>query len=255
MEPRVYYYEDDLLKIKASTSRYRFALKFLKDKSVVDIGCGARMGPYILAEYAVKVVGIDHSREAIFYDAKNWPRGNISYMVADALSLPVKSHTFDAVVSLEVIEHIDAYETYLGEVSRILKEAGIFVISTPNRYVASPEGTLSNPGHIREFDLGEFKSILGRYFPSINIYGQFPSQKIQQIEFYRRENYQRAAKTPAFFKRIIPAAWKEALLKTYLHFSVKFTRDLDDRNISDDDFVIIPENLEKAKYFLAVCRK
>jgi len=249
MSSRVYYYEDEIL-TAGSKARYKFALRLVKDKLVLDIGCGARMGPFILLGSARKVAGIDISKEAVGYALKKWPRVNLVYLVADAKYLPFKDEAFDCIVSFELIEHLDNYEAYLGETKRVLKEAGYLIISTPNRPVASAQGILSNPDHLREFDLEEFRSILGGYFSDITIYGQSPSEKVKAIQECREKKYQRAARAPEVFKKIIPPFIKEFLLKKYLSLKAGNAG-----GITEDDFTITAENLSRAKYFLALCRK
>jgi ubiquinone/menaquinone biosynthesis C-methylase UbiE len=248
MPPRVYYYEDEIL-TAGSKARYKFALRFVKDKLVLDIGCAARMGPFILSGPARKVAGMDISEEAVGYAFKKWPRVNLTYLVADAKYLPFKDEAFDCIVSFELIEHLDNYEAYLGETKRVLRKAGYLIISTPNRSVTAPQGILSNPDHLREFNLEEFRSILGGYFSDITIYGQSPSEKVKAIQEYRQEKYRRAARAPAVFKKIIPPFIKEFLLKKYLSLKAGNAG-----GITEDDFTISAENLGRAKHFLALCR-
>ena len=151
-DKRVYYYEEDNLKIKISTARYHFSLPFLKNKIVIDIGCGARRGPKIACAVASKVIGLDISTEAIVYCRRIWFAENLSYIAADARSLPLKNNSFDVALSFEVIEHIDNFNSYLDGIHRILKKGGVLIISTPNRIIVSPNGIFSNPDHLREFD-------------------------------------------------------------------------------------------------------
>jgi ubiquinone/menaquinone biosynthesis C-methylase UbiE len=253
MPQRVYYYEDDTLKIKASTARYKFALAFVKDSLVLDIGCAARMGPFILSGAALKAIGADISEEALLYASKKWPGENLDYLATDAKYLPFKEQVFDCVVSFELIEHLDDYEAYLAEVKRVLKSTGSFIISTPNKPVVSSGGAFSNPEHLREFNFEEFSAILRRYFSDINIYGQRPSEKAKAIEKYRKEKYLRVSGAPVFLKKIIPARIKELLLKKYL--SCGLPGGLSDGQITEEDFPITSQNLNQARHFLAVCRK
>jgi len=53
-------------------------------------------------------------------------------------NLPFRDESLDAVVSVNVMEHIKKPESILGEVHRVLKKGGVFLVKTPNRrhYVA-----------------------------------------------------------------------------------------------------------------------
>jgi SAM-dependent methyltransferase len=50
-------------------------------------------------------------------------------VVGDHVELP--SESFDAVVSVEVMEHVEHLDRYLGEISRLLKPGGVFIWTTP----------------------------------------------------------------------------------------------------------------------------
>lgn len=252
---RVYYYEQDNIKIRASIARYKFCAPLVKGKTVLDTGCGARQGPFIISESALKVFGLDISYAAIEYCSKNWHKDNVKYIVSDAKAIPFKNGSFDAVLSFEVIEHIDNYESYLSEVSRVLRQGGRFIISTPQKSIASPGASLSNPDHVREFELEEFNNILRNNFSKVTMYGHFFSTRVRQIEEYRKDIIQSVGKTPKFIKKLIPANWKEFGLKKYIYFFIKFIKGLDERKISEEDSIFKESDLKQAMHLLAVCEK
>jgi hypothetical protein len=70
-----------------------------------------------------------------------------------------------------VIEHLEEQQKYLAEVARVLKDDGLFFVSTPNRAVYR-QGLKPNPFHVREFDLAEFRAILGARFPRVTVLAQ-----------------------------------------------------------------------------------
>ncbi|MBI5355637.1 MAG: methyltransferase domain-containing protein, partial [Candidatus Aenigmarchaeota archaeon] len=61
-----------------------------------------------------------------------------TFVFGDSKNLPFKNGCFDAVISSEVIEHVDKPEEYAKEVSRVLGENGQFVLTTPNRDIGRP---------------------------------------------------------------------------------------------------------------------
>jgi len=61
---------------------------------------------------------------------QEWGYGHLDY-VCDAISIPVESGSFDAVLCTEVLEHVPEPIQVLKEISRILRQGGQAFISTP----------------------------------------------------------------------------------------------------------------------------
>lgn len=62
-----------------------------------------------------------------------FPRRGMSGVQADACAaLPFRTGSFDALVSLEGIEHFEDQTGFLRECSRVLRPGGIMVLTTPN---------------------------------------------------------------------------------------------------------------------------
>lgn len=162
--------DDDLL--NEHLCRYRFAQLLVEDKVVLDVGSGVGYGSKILAEKAGSVLALDVAVEAIRYAGERYAGENIELVVGDCHQLPLASDSVDVVVSFELIEHLQAQQAHLLEVSRVLKPDGLTVISTPNRIFYSHESNQANPFHTREFDFQEFLDLLKSVFSSVQIYFQ-----------------------------------------------------------------------------------
>lgn len=255
MGQRVYYYEHDCVKTGLSISRYRFALPYCKDKTVLDIGCGARKGPLLIAGIAKRVVGLDILSEAVLFSADKWHALNLHYLTSDARRIALKDETFDVVLSFEVIEHVDNYDALLRDAFRVLKSGGVFILSTPNRTVASADGVLSNPDHVREFDCDELRPILARYFKNIDFLGQSLSERAKNINTQKEKNLAMASHVPQGIKKIIPAWRKESLLCFFHAVRMRLAGNFKRGKIADKDFPIEGKNINKATYFVAVCKK
>lgn len=95
-------------------------------RRVLDLGCGTGG---VLAQLGVfgRAYGIDPSPEAATYCHK---RG-LPVALASGLNLPFPDRTFEAVLALDVIEHVDDDVGILREARRVLRPGGIVVITVP----------------------------------------------------------------------------------------------------------------------------
>jgi len=111
----------------------------IKDKVVLDIGCGNGWCEWNYLKRGVrKMYAIDISKRNVRI-AKTMNSKLIVFKIGDAIDLPFKNDMFDTVVSWEVLEHIPANseKKMFDEVHRVLKPRGYFFLSTPNRNVFS----------------------------------------------------------------------------------------------------------------------
>ncbi len=154
--------------------RYAFAARQVgSDASVLDLGCSCGYGSAYLAEApGRKVVGIDRSRESVAYGPRHYRHAGLAFVSACATAIPLKTGSLDAVVSMELIEHVEDAKRVVTEVKRALKPGGIFIASTPNRLVSSLSGLPPNPYHVREYNPQEFVELLRHAFDEVLIYGQ-----------------------------------------------------------------------------------
>lgn len=120
-------------------ARYRFAIDLVFGRRVADIACGTGYGATMLAENGAKeVLGMDISEEALLAAREHCPHPRVSFAIADAQNLTsMQDGAFDVVVSFETIEHLNNVRAYIGEMARILRPGGKFVVSTPDRRLAS----------------------------------------------------------------------------------------------------------------------
>ena len=91
---------------------------------ILDFGCGSK--PYeSLFKNAKNYVGVDLAVSG--HDHKD---SKIDYFY-DGKKLPFLDKHFDAVVCFEVLEHVFNLEEMLGEIKRVLKPEGKFLVSIP----------------------------------------------------------------------------------------------------------------------------
>jgi len=105
---------------------------------ILDIGCGefALLERYLISRNCT-VVALDLNVQAL-HKAKSLIQvgapTNVNFIQAAATALPLKQHSIDKLVMLEVIEHLglNREEAALKECSRVSKHGGTLVLSTPN---------------------------------------------------------------------------------------------------------------------------
>lgn len=94
---------------------------------VLDIGCGDGDYSFRLKNLGFEVIALDLDEKRFKYKNK------IEFYKCDITKgLPLPDIFFDYVIFLEVIEHLRNPYFVVGEISRILKEKGKLIISTPN---------------------------------------------------------------------------------------------------------------------------
>lgn len=141
--------------------RYMRALKVLgklgKNETWLDCACGSGYGSHLLSGFAEKVIGFDINREAVAYATARYAHdGCIFY--ADRKSFA--DILFDAVISVETIEHMPREEavSFLKNIKKQMKQEAVMVITTP--IVAESNPNPINPFHRYEYSLEEFTRVL-----------------------------------------------------------------------------------------------
>lgn len=104
--------------------------------SLVDIGCGGGLIAEPMARLGFRVTAIDAGTEAIAVareHAEAAGLGEIDYRVATAEALAASGERFDAVLALEIVEHVVHREAFLRSTASLVKPGGIFIGATINR--------------------------------------------------------------------------------------------------------------------------
>ncbi len=96
---------------------------------VLDIGCGTGFNiEHVRARYGGQVVGLDLSTDALaFCRSRNLP----DLVGGDSTCLPFRSASFDVIMALDLIEHLDDDRAALREFARLLRPGGVLIIFAP----------------------------------------------------------------------------------------------------------------------------
>lgn len=131
---------------------------------VLDLGCGEGRHAIGTAYHFPEstVIGLDlsfqdlqsaQSKSRDFFEKKT-----CTFIQANGFHLPFSNEAFDHIICSEVLEHIQDYQAFLIEITRILKPGGTLSISVPTRWpekicwLLAEEYAQVEGGHVRIFN-------------------------------------------------------------------------------------------------------
>jgi 2-polyprenyl-6-hydroxyphenyl methylase/3-demethylubiquinone-9 3-methyltransferase len=106
---------------------------------VLDVGCGGGFTSEFLAECGAVVSGLDVSARSVAVAIEHAASAglDIDYRHGRAEALPFADASFDVVVCVDVLEHVDDIEIVLAEIHRVLRPGGVVLFDTINRTALS----------------------------------------------------------------------------------------------------------------------
>ena len=134
--------------VRLAYIRDRVAARFGRDPSrldslaglrILDIGCGGGILAEPLARLGATVVGIDPSASniAVAQHHAAQSRLTIDYRNATAEALAAAGEKFDAVLAMEVVEHVTDLGLFVDAAAAMVKSGGLFFVATLNRTIKS----------------------------------------------------------------------------------------------------------------------
>ncbi|WP_139002018.1 class I SAM-dependent methyltransferase [Hyunsoonleella aestuarii] len=97
-------------------------------------------------------------------------RSNINaIIIEDMTQSTIEDRSYDAVVSVEVIEHVVEDDLFVKNISRAIKKGGWAYFTTPNGDFIKNEGPNKNPDHVRHYTKEGLKTLLEQYFEKVEV--------------------------------------------------------------------------------------
>ena len=146
--------------LKLSFVRERLAAHGIGDGArILDVACGAGLVSFPLAEAGYTVRGVDLAEGAI--ETARAQGGQASFEVGDAYALRDGDASQDAVLLLDVLEHVERPADVLAEAARVVRPGGLVLFNTfnttPLARLLAVHGfalvTRGGPEHIHVYDL------------------------------------------------------------------------------------------------------
>lgn len=131
-------------------ARYSWAFKFCEDKHVLDVGCGAGYGSFLLSWVAREVDAVDSDPVAIEVAREHYDRPRYTVVDGTTGSLPAAQ----VATCFEVLEHVEDPEHLCHQ---LVSAAPEVLLSYPNPLAAGPH---LNPHHRVDWPLYLLKRAL-----------------------------------------------------------------------------------------------
>jgi len=145
-------------------TKFRIVHEFLNGNLgvVADIGCGPGVFTRYLCAHADQVWAADIDRQSLErVRSRHRDERNLSFLVTEAGRLPFGDSRLDAVLYLEILEHIKDDAGAVREVWRVLRPGGRLVLSVPVPPGEIDDERTSPWGHKREgYQLADIRTLL-----------------------------------------------------------------------------------------------
>jgi len=168
-------YESDLRMVLRHGEIARVLRGLPPNSRALDLGCGVGHILRILPS-GFEVFGVDYSTESLALAQSHLP-DKTRLLNTSAYALPFRNRSFDLIICLEVLEHLDDDDRAVAEIARILRPNGHLITSVPGSYYFPEYRELM--GHFRHYTPDSFSSLLERHHLRITEF----------LNSYRRFNF------------------------------------------------------------------
>jgi SAM-dependent methyltransferase len=223
---------------------YRLCAGLLPPGRTLDLGCGIGHSYELLAPR--ETVGVDLDADALAGQDRETH-------VADMRDLPFGDASFDAVLSVQSIEHVPDPDRVLAEVRRVLAPGGIVAFVTPNRLTFGRPDEIIDPYHYVEYSALELERLCRGWFADVRLQGLFGSARYLELVAEQDERLDRLLRRdPLRLRLLVPRRLRQRL---YDRMLIRERAGDDPRAaaITPDDFQLRDSGLDEALDLVAIC--
>jgi SAM-dependent methyltransferase len=198
---------------------YRFARRLARGR-IIDAGAGEGYGADLLSGDGRTIVAMEVDPAVAGHGARRYP--SVRWVRADLCRLAVRDRSVDAVVALQVLEHLPCAEEFVEGCARVLRPSGTLVLTTPNRRTFPAQ---QNPFHVHEFDTAELRALLEDGFTDVRVLGIAHRAPLGGLDRFLGEPVQHR------LARVAPSEgpwWLRTLLRTVRSWDFRITGSPDD---------------------------
>jgi len=152
--------------------------KSTQNPSILDVG--GRKSPYTI-NLSADVTLLDVPQESGSREELNLgftesilstiqkKRSNIKdVIIQDMTKSELPGDSYDAVVCVEVIEHVEQDDVFVKNISKVVRKGGWAYFTTPNGDYIKNEGPDKNPDHVRHYTKAQLQTLLEKYFDKVD---------------------------------------------------------------------------------------
>ncbi len=163
-------WRDDPKRLTFSLSRYKFVARMLEgSERVLEVGCADGFASRIVRQHVGSLVctdiDSDYLASAGEIASRAWP---IEFHQHDILEGPFPGE-FDAVYSLDVLEHIskDDEDRFISNMIAPLRQSGVCIVGMPSLQSQVYASKYSRLGHINCKDQPTTRALFKKYFQNV----------------------------------------------------------------------------------------
>jgi len=163
---------------KYMLGRYLYAVKFIRQKKVLDCASGFGWGSYLICDHPQSLLSVDINEKALAFAAATWASNRLSFLRHSVLELDSLRQTFDVILAYELIEHLPlaSGQAFVGCAARTLNDGGLLILSSafPSRPAKARRLEKANIYHLHIYTRTEIRQLLSENgLQVIRFFGDF----------------------------------------------------------------------------------